>query len=157
MNMLIPLSSFSLVFRGATLISCNTRGRRVTIPDPRGRRSRPTRLSSTELFPELCYTVEPFLSSSSSLDKMCKTPETSAPPETQLRRSEAAVVPLYPLWERFLAAGWWWESNSPSLIRNTWKQIRSNEYQNEAAAIDETFTNALINLKLVGCSVASSA
>lgn len=50
----IPFSSFSLDFKGATFISCNTRGRLVTIPDPRGRKSRPTRPSSTELFPQLC-------------------------------------------------------------------------------------------------------
>ena len=30
------------------------RGRRVTMPEPRGRKSLPTRLSSTELLPELC-------------------------------------------------------------------------------------------------------
>jgi len=32
----------------------NTRGRRVTMPEPRGRKSRPTMFSSTELLPLLC-------------------------------------------------------------------------------------------------------
>jgi len=35
-------------------MSCSTSGRLVTTPVPRGRKSRPTRLSSTELLPELC-------------------------------------------------------------------------------------------------------
>ena len=54
-NVQVPLSILSLSWTGATLISCNTRGRLVTIPDPRGKKSRPTRLSNTELFPLLCY------------------------------------------------------------------------------------------------------
>lgn len=36
--------------------SCRIRGRRVTMPGPRGRKERPTRLSITELLPELCGT-----------------------------------------------------------------------------------------------------
>lgn len=50
----LPFSCFLLSSRGGTCTSCNTRGRRVTMPDPRGKKSRPTRLSSTELFPLLC-------------------------------------------------------------------------------------------------------
>lgn len=34
-------------------MSCKTRGLRVTMPEPLGRKSRPTRLSNTELLPEL--------------------------------------------------------------------------------------------------------
>lgn len=39
------------------LYSCRTSGRRVTIPVPRGRKSRPTTFSSTLLFPELCEPI----------------------------------------------------------------------------------------------------
>lgn len=51
---LLPLSCVRLSSSGGTFTSCNTRGRRVTIPEPRGRKSRPTKLSNTELFPLLC-------------------------------------------------------------------------------------------------------
>mmetsp|Transcript_109038 Transcript_109038/g.170488 ORF Transcript_109038/g.170488 Transcript_109038/m.170488 type:complete len:209 (+) Transcript_109038:1727-2353(+) len=34
--------------------SCSTNGRRVTMPEPRGRKSRPTKLSSTEVLPTDC-------------------------------------------------------------------------------------------------------
>ena len=47
-RVLISVSSF------VTCISCRMRGLLVTMPVPRGRKSRPTRLSSTELFPALC-------------------------------------------------------------------------------------------------------
>ena len=40
-------SAYSVV----ELISWRMRGRRVTMPDPRGRKSRPTKFSSTLLFP----------------------------------------------------------------------------------------------------------
>jgi len=43
----ISLSSLGM------LTNCSSRGRRVTIPEPRGRKSRPTRFSRTELLPEL--------------------------------------------------------------------------------------------------------
>lgn len=50
----LPPSSFFLASPGSTWTSWRMRGRRVTIPVPRGRRSLPTRLSSTELLPLLC-------------------------------------------------------------------------------------------------------
>jgi len=46
----ISLSSLGM------LTSCSNRGLRVTIPDPRGKKSRPTRFSRTELLPELWNT-----------------------------------------------------------------------------------------------------
>lgn len=54
-KMMLPFSS--LGFRrssGSMCTSCRIRGRRVTMPVPRGRMSLPTRLSKTELFPLLC-------------------------------------------------------------------------------------------------------
>lgn len=54
-KMMLPFSS--LVFlrsSGSMCTSCRMRGRRVTMPVPRGRMSLPTRLSKTELFPLLC-------------------------------------------------------------------------------------------------------
>lgn len=35
-------------------MSCKIKGRLVTMPAPLGRKSQPTRFSSTELLPELC-------------------------------------------------------------------------------------------------------
>lgn len=49
----LPLSSFFLASPGSTWTSWRMRGRLVTIPVPRGSRSLPTRLSSTELLPLL--------------------------------------------------------------------------------------------------------
>lgn len=43
----------SSAFGSSTFTSCSTSGRRVTMPVPRGRKSRPTTASRTELFPEL--------------------------------------------------------------------------------------------------------
>jgi hypothetical protein len=47
-------SPWSRPFGSSVFTSCNTSGRRVTIPVPRGRKSRPTTASSTDDFPELC-------------------------------------------------------------------------------------------------------
>lgn len=52
-HLYLPLSSFFLASPGSTWTSWRMRGRRVTMPVPRGSRSLPTRLSSTELFPLL--------------------------------------------------------------------------------------------------------
>lgn len=41
-----------------TCMSCKTSGRLVTMPVPRGRKSLPTILSNTELFPELWEDVK---------------------------------------------------------------------------------------------------
>ncbi len=56
----IPFSSpVFLLSSGSTFTSWRMRGLRVTMPVPRGRRSLPTKLSSTELFPLLCDWDEP--------------------------------------------------------------------------------------------------
>lgn len=47
-------SPFSLVEDAARLMSWRTRGRRVTMPVPRGRKSRPTMFSSTDDLPLDC-------------------------------------------------------------------------------------------------------
>ena len=52
----IPPPSVVLVSWSSTgqYTNCRTSGLRVTTPVPRGKKSRPTRASNTELFPELC-------------------------------------------------------------------------------------------------------
>lgn len=50
-----PPSSFFLASPGSTWTSWRMRGRLVTTPVPLGSKSLPTRLSSTELFPLLCW------------------------------------------------------------------------------------------------------
>lgn len=52
----LPLSSFFLASAASTWTSWRMRGRLVTMPVPRGSRSLPTRLSSTELLPLLWKT-----------------------------------------------------------------------------------------------------
>jgi hypothetical protein len=52
---LCPNSPYSAAPWSSSFTSCSTRGRRVTMPVPRGRKSRPTTASSTELLPELCH------------------------------------------------------------------------------------------------------
>eukprot|EP00955_Chlamydomonas_euryale_P054596 355892-Chlamydomonas_euryale.AAC.4 len=47
-------SPYSSALGSSSFTSCNTSGRRVTMPVPRGRKSRPTTASSTEDFPEDC-------------------------------------------------------------------------------------------------------
>lgn len=42
-------------------MSCKMRGRRVTIPLPRGKKSRPTIFSSTDDFPEDCEPTTTFV------------------------------------------------------------------------------------------------
>lgn len=52
---ILPFSAERFVRSSKGLcISCKTSGRRVTMPVPRGKKERPTKLSSTELLPELC-------------------------------------------------------------------------------------------------------
>lgn len=52
---MLPFSSVVFLRSSASMCtSCRMRGRRVTMPVPRGRMSLPTRLSKTELFPLLC-------------------------------------------------------------------------------------------------------
>lgn len=66
----IPFSSqVFLLSSGSTCTSWRIRGLRVTMPVPRGRRSLPTKLSSTELFPLLCKSDEPQKTNKSVLTK----------------------------------------------------------------------------------------
>lgn len=68
---LLPLSCLRLSSSGGTFTSCNTRGRRVTTPEPRGRKSRPTKLSNTELFPLLWKETEHILDFTGKILALC--------------------------------------------------------------------------------------
>mmetsp|Transcript_10194 Transcript_10194/g.25273 ORF Transcript_10194/g.25273 Transcript_10194/m.25273 type:complete len:215 (+) Transcript_10194:1375-2019(+) len=61
----------------ATCTSCSSSGRLVTIPEPRGRKSRPTRLSSTEDLPQLWLPTTTIWGSSGALTSPPRTERAS--------------------------------------------------------------------------------